>query len=105
VTGRHSEVREVLSHVLDWMHRMGHASIRAALIYQHATSDRDLEIAKELSWLAIAAREKGRAGSPTTRAMTSRTTVLPARWCRWPIGLRRLSIYWRGVARDRVTPS
>jgi integrase len=27
------------------MHRMGHASIRAALIYQHATSERDREIA------------------------------------------------------------
>jgi integrase len=27
------------------MHRMGHAGMRAALIYQHATSDRDREIA------------------------------------------------------------
>jgi integrase len=27
------------------MHRMGHASMRAALIYQHATSNRDREIA------------------------------------------------------------
>ena len=27
------------------MHRMGHASMRAALIYQHATSERDQEIA------------------------------------------------------------
>jgi integrase len=26
------------------MHRMGHASMRAALIYQHATSKRDREI-------------------------------------------------------------
>jgi integrase len=26
------------------MHRMGHASMRAALIYQHATSERDREI-------------------------------------------------------------
>jgi integrase len=40
------------------MHRMGHASTRAALIYQHATNDRDLEIAKELSRRATAAREK-----------------------------------------------
>jgi integrase len=40
------------------MHRMGHASTRAALIYQHATSDRDLEIAKELSRRALAARAK-----------------------------------------------
>jgi hypothetical protein len=27
------------------MHRMGHSSLRAALIYQHATNDRDREIA------------------------------------------------------------
>ncbi|MBM0228456.1 tyrosine-type recombinase/integrase [Micromonospora sicca] len=27
------------------MHRMGHATMRAALIYQHATSERDREIA------------------------------------------------------------
>jgi hypothetical protein len=40
------------------MHRMGHASMRAALIYQHATSERDREIATELSRRAIAAREK-----------------------------------------------
>lgn len=37
---------------------LGHGSARAALIYQHATSDRDLEIAHELSRLALAAREK-----------------------------------------------
>lgn len=30
------------------MHRLGHASMRAALIYQHATSERDREIAKAL---------------------------------------------------------
>jgi hypothetical protein len=30
------------------MHRMGHGSMRAALIYQHATSERDREIAAAL---------------------------------------------------------
>ena len=30
------------------MHRMGHGSMRAALIYQHATSQRDQEIAAAL---------------------------------------------------------
>jgi integrase len=40
------------------MHRMGHASMRAALIYQHATSERDREIAAEVSRRAIAARQK-----------------------------------------------
>ena len=33
------------------MSRMGHASSRAALIYQHATRDRDAEIADRLSML------------------------------------------------------
>jgi hypothetical protein len=31
------------------MHRMGHGPIRAALIYQHATSELDREIAQALS--------------------------------------------------------
>ncbi|MEU0082259.1 site-specific integrase [Micromonospora tulbaghiae] len=30
------------------MHRMGHATMRAALIYQHATSERDREIAQAM---------------------------------------------------------
>jgi integrase len=30
------------------MHRMGHSSMRAALIYQHATSERDREIADSM---------------------------------------------------------
>lgn len=30
------------------MHRMGHASMRAALIYQHATAERDARIALTL---------------------------------------------------------
>jgi integrase len=33
------------------MHRMGHSSMRAALIYQHATEDRDLAIAEAMSRL------------------------------------------------------
>jgi integrase len=38
------------------MHRMGHGSMRAALIYQHATSERDQEIADTLSKRAEAER-------------------------------------------------
>ncbi len=34
------------------MARMGHASMRAALIYQHATAERDQELAAALSELA-----------------------------------------------------
>lgn len=33
------------------MHRMGHSSSRAALIYQHATADRDLAVAEAMSRL------------------------------------------------------
>ncbi|MBO0828151.1 MAG: hypothetical protein J2P24_10255, partial [Streptosporangiales bacterium] len=33
------------------MKRMGHSSVRAALIYQHATDDRDQEIAKAINAL------------------------------------------------------
>ena len=37
---------------------MGHASSRAALIYQHATNDRDRAIADALDQLAKFAREQ-----------------------------------------------
>jgi len=42
------------------MARMGHASMRAALIYQHATTDRDAAIATALSRLAEAASAPSR---------------------------------------------
>lgn len=41
------------------MHRMGHASMRAALIYQHATNERDREIADNLS--ALVEKHHGKA--------------------------------------------
>ncbi len=47
---------------------MGHASMRAALIYQHATADRDHAIAVALSRLATGdvadTDHEGRAGPP-----------------------------------------
>ena len=50
------------------MARMGHASMRAALIYQHATADRDAAIAAALSRLAngqdVDAATEGRPGPP-----------------------------------------
>ncbi len=42
------------------MHRMGHASMRAALIYQHATRDRDREIAAAISRRAHAEVRRNR---------------------------------------------
>jgi integrase len=38
------------------MHRMGHGSMRAALIYQHATTDRDRQIADALGVLVARSR-------------------------------------------------
>ena len=47
----HASLRELMA-------RMGHASTRAALIYQHATRDRDREIAEALSTLAEQGRKR-----------------------------------------------
>jgi integrase len=41
------------------MHRMGHGSMRAALIYQHATTERDRAIADALSAHVDAERDDG----------------------------------------------
>ena len=40
------------------MHRMGHGSMRAALIYQHATTDRDRAIAAALGVMVSARRSE-----------------------------------------------
>lgn len=42
------------------MHRMGHSSMRAALIYQHATSDRDREIALGIDARLVKGRDLAR---------------------------------------------
>ncbi|TBL39180.1 site-specific integrase [Verrucosispora sp. SN26_14.1] len=47
----------------DLMHRMGHASMRAALIYQHANSERDREIADAMD-RRITKQTKRAAGKP-----------------------------------------
>jgi integrase len=51
------------------MTRLGHSTMRAALIYQHATRERDQEIAKAMS----ARVRKARSKKPTKRAKTGRT--------------------------------
>lgn len=43
------------------MHRMGHASMRAALIYQHATSERDGEIAAAMDKRITRKKKAGKA--------------------------------------------
>ena len=44
------------------MARLGHSSTRAAMVYQHATRDRDKAIADALGQLAGKARERTRSG-------------------------------------------
>ncbi len=53
------------------MHRMGHGSMRAALIYQHATSQRDREIADALG--ARIERESGGKWPGVQRASDTRS--------------------------------
>jgi len=48
------------------MHRMGHSSMRAALIYQHATSERDREIADGMDQRI--AKDQGRKVTPKKSA-------------------------------------
>ena len=52
------------------MHRMGRASMRAALIYQHATATRDQEIAAAMDWMpgSPAARESVKAKDTAKKA-------------------------------------
>jgi hypothetical protein len=45
------------------MHRMGHASMRAALLYQHATTERDREIAESMD-KRIAKQQGTKAAKP-----------------------------------------
>src|SRR5205814_10150301 len=52
------------------MHRMGHATMRAALIYQHATSERDREIADGIDQRI--AKAQGKKASPPSKARKRR---------------------------------
>jgi hypothetical protein len=52
------------------MHRMGHSSMRAALIYQHATSERDREIADNIDKRITDAKKKD--AKKTARPTTAR---------------------------------
>jgi integrase len=51
------------------MHRMGHGSMRAALIYQHATDERNREIADALQFrIERELKEMGPHRGPTARS-------------------------------------
>lgn len=55
------------------MHRMGHDSVRAALIYQHATSERDLEIADAMNERIRSARGKKKPANKTAKKRARRS--------------------------------
>jgi integrase len=55
------------------MERMGHSSARAALIYQHATQERDEAIAAGMGKLLRQARRKARADGGAGRELSSGT--------------------------------
>jgi hypothetical protein len=59
------------------MHRMGHGSMRAALIHQHASTERDRRIAQEMAALVERERRPGGDdpdGSEGVGATAHRTT-------------------------------
>ncbi len=47
------------------MARLGQSSTRAAMIYQHATDERDQRIAEGLNLMIEAARDEGERGNTT----------------------------------------
>jgi hypothetical protein len=51
------------------MQRMGHGSMRAALIYQHATRERDRQIADRLSTIVTSSTPNSR---PVRRELIAR---------------------------------
>jgi hypothetical protein len=57
------------------MERMGHSSTRAALIYQHATRERDEAIAMAMGELFATARRKGTAKSRSGTTEGSRVLI------------------------------
>ncbi len=63
------------------MARLGHSSVRAAMIYQHATRDRDQAIAKALGTFVQEAR-KPRRRQPTSRNATKKAREMNARVAR-----------------------
>ncbi|MDC5698896.1 tyrosine-type recombinase/integrase [Intrasporangium calvum] len=58
-TGNHLVAQSGAS-TRELMHRMGHSTMRAALIYQHATESRSRELADRLDALVIAHREEAK---------------------------------------------
>lgn len=66
------------------MRRMGHSSTRAAIIYQHATDDRDRELAADLSKKIDAARQPNATGMQRARDPKKTRKTLRAQLLRQP---------------------
>ena len=56
------------------MSRIGHSSTRAAMIYQHATDERDQRIAEALNAMIETARKEGDQGDDTDTEGTGAAT-------------------------------
>lgn len=69
-TGKHLAAAAGAS-TRELMHRMGHGSMRAALRYQHATSERDRQIADRLSELVEGAAVAGLSHADRTAGPSS----------------------------------
>jgi hypothetical protein len=68
------------------VHRMGHGSMRAALIYQHATNARDRSIADAERAGRIRSDRGPRVTIVRTRPTRTATTARLVRWSRWRNG-------------------
>jgi len=82
------------------MHRMGHGSMRAALIYQHATGERDREIADALQFRIerelkemgpIEGPRLGVDGPSLGHFVVERVTRIELAWPAWKAGALPLS--------------
>lgn len=62
----------------DLMHRMGHASMRAALIYQHANSERDREIADAMDRRIVKQAKRAAAPAKASKTKGKATKEQPA---------------------------
>jgi hypothetical protein len=70
------------------MTRLGHSSTRAALLYQHATRDRDQAIAKALGSLVREVRNPGSDGIARRRSAVRGRRSVARRWPIPGLGLR-----------------
>lgn len=85
------------------MHRMGHSTMRAALIYQHATSRRDREIASAMDRRIARRSGKKAAGAGRPAAGRRRTSAQSAELLarQWPQDRPGV---WKTKARSRKPP-